>query len=347
MSEAAGGFVSQKTSIPSLEDVVWAELVLGPAIKRRRRNERVIDSFANHGWVSHTSRQDEFVITQTGRLIAEKRLSEHWPGWREDLGAFANMGLSPEDATAWNLFRRAQSNQVPRLLTRINRRTLHAWERRHSKVAVSAPSELFANARVTVDEVTRLRLPPHSKLFLHDGATVDCDSLMGIFGEVVIPERAWERIRQFEVSSGSAIISIENKGAFVDFPSVPKATLVFLPGDNTSALQQVISKMRNQPIIHFGDLDPDGINIFETFLTKNIPVQHFVPTYVEEFLITHALPCKGPWPRQDYPSLHPIVSILASRSLWLEHEALVLDHRFEAELESMIQNACGSWQPPA
>jgi hypothetical protein len=59
---------------------------------------------------------------------------------------------------------------------------------------------------------------------------------------------------------------------------------------------------------------------------------------VDEYLITHAQPCKALWPQRDYSFLHPVISTLANRALWLEHEALVMDHRFEAELESLIQH---------
>jgi len=322
--------------IPALEDVVWAELVLGPTVKRLRRNERVIDAFAVHGWITHTSKRDEFAITDSGRLVAEKRLSEHWPAWREDLVAFASLGYSPEDAGAWSLFKRAQANQIPRMVTCINRRTLNAWDRRHSKVGAGPPSKTLAEAQVTVDELTRLRLPPGSRMILQTGEIVDCDRLMAIFGEIAIPERAWGNIKQIETPNSRVLFSIENKGAFVDFPSVPNATLLFLPGDNTGAFQLIMSHMPPQTLIHFGDLDPDGIQIYEGMVSRGLAVRHFVPTYVDEYLITHAQPCKAPWPQRDYSSLHPVISTLVSRSLWLEHEALVLDHRFAAELESLI-----------
>jgi Uncharacterized protein conserved in bacteria C-term(DUF2220) len=324
-------------TIPSLEDVVWAQLVLGPTVKRRRRNERVIDAFAVHGWITHASRQDEFTITDSGMLVAEKRLSEHWPAWREDLVSFTNLGVSPEDTGAWSLLRRAQANQISRNLTHINRRTLNAWERRHSKVAVGPRSKTLAEARITVDELTRLRLPPSSRILLQNGEILDCDRPMGILGEIAIPERGWESIKQIDTPNSKVIISIENKGAFVDFPSAPHATLLFLPGDNIAALQQIASRMSNQSLIHFGDLDTDGLQIYESLVGRGFAIRHFIPSYVEEYLITHALTCKTPWPRRDYSSLHPIFSKLATRSLWLEHEALVLDHRFEAELESVIQ----------
>jgi len=323
---------------PSLEDVVWAELVSTPSVKRLRRNQRVIDAFSVHGWVTHATRRDQFAITDSGRLIAEKRLAEQWPGWREDLISFTNLGLSPEDSGAWSLLRRAQTNQIPRPLTHINRRTLNAWDRRHSKVSVGPPPETLAEAQITVDELTRLRLPPGSRIFLQNGDIVECDRLMAVFGEAVIPERAWQDIKQIDTLKSRVIVSVENKGAFVDFPATSQATLLFLPGDNTGPLGQVTSRMPHQALIHFGDLDPQGIQIYRNLTDQCPRIHHFVPSYAEEYLITHAQPCKTPWPRGDYSSLHPVLSTLVARSLWLEHEALVLDHRFEAELDSVIRH---------
>ena len=331
--------MTQSRSIPNLEDIVWAELLSGPSIKRLRRNERVIDSFAIHGWITHTTRKDEFTIAPAGRVIAEKRLPEVWPSWREDIAAFVILGLAPEDAGAWSLFRRAQANQIPRRLTHINRRTQNAWERRHSKVGVKAPSKMFESAQITVDEVSRLRLPAGANMSLLDGTTLDCDSFMRVLGEVVIPERAWARIKAITVPKGKVIISVENKGAYVDFPLLPQATLLFLPGDNTSILRHVTARMPGQPIIHFGDLDSAGVDIFLSLVAGGFPIQHFVPSFVEEFVLTHAQPCKTPWTQRDYSKLHPVVSKLASSGFSLEHEALVLDHRFRAELERGIRNA--------
>src|SRR5438876_11218357 len=97
---------------PSLEDVVWAELISVQSVKRLRRNERVIDAFSVHGGATHTTRRDEFAITDSGRLIAERRLAEQWPAWREDLPSCASLGLSPEDPGAWNLLKRAHVSHV-------------------------------------------------------------------------------------------------------------------------------------------------------------------------------------------------------------------------------------------
>ena len=289
------------------------------------------------GIANYTARRDEFAITNSGISVAEKRLAEQWLNWREDLLTFTNLGLSPEDAGAWTLLKRAKANQIPRSLTRINRRTLNAWERRHSKVVVDSPSKMLAEAEITVDELTRLRLPPNSKLLLQNGNIIDCKNLIETFGEIAIPERGWDEINRIDAPDSRVIISIENKGAFVDFPAVSQTTLLFLPGDNTSALELVTLRLRHQSLIHFGDLDSDGIQIYESLVTQGFAVRHFVPTYAEEYLITHARPCKTPWPQRDYSSFPPIISTLASKSLWLEQEALVLDHRFDAELAAVVQ----------
>ena len=159
--------------------------------------------------------------------------------------------MSPEDAGAWSLLRRARANQLPRLLTRINRRTANAWERRHSKVTPATLPDSLHDAKITINELTRLRLPPGSNILLQTGEVRECDTLMAVFGEIAIPERAWDNIKRLEAPNSQVIFSIENKGAYVDFPAVDGATLLFLPGDNTASLEQVIFRMRLQPVPPF------------------------------------------------------------------------------------------------
>jgi hypothetical protein len=232
---------------------------------------------------------------------------------------------------------RSDCGGLPRALKQINRRTLTAWLRRHSKVSPRVLPKAFADVEVTVDEMTRMRLPPRSTLKLKSGESIDCSLLTGIFGEVAIPERAWSRIERIEMPQSKLVFTIENKGAFIDFPQVATATLVFLPGDNISALHEIVSRTHAQPILHFGDLDAEGIRIFEAMLADGVTVEHFVPSYAEEFILTHAQDSDVPWPTRDYSSLHPVVSRLAAQGLWLEQEALVLDHRFEGEIRSVIE----------
>jgi hypothetical protein len=328
--------VSQKLVIPKIEDIVWGELLAEPTVRRRSRNGTVLDQFAVQGWIKHSSRKNEFEITKTGRGIAQKRLTNHWPSWQTDLLLFKAAQLSPEDPADWSLLKRDQAGHLARKLNQINRRTLFAWERRHSKAKGEFVSAAFDEVTVTTDEIVRLRLPPCSRLKLKNGRSIECDELMETLGEVDIPERGWENIERIEAPQSRAIFSIENKGAFVDFPLVATATLVFVPGDDVSSLRQVVSKCAKQPLVHFGDLDPKGIQIYRT-LAQEMSIMHFIPNYVAEYIDTHRQECDTPWPVCGYESLNPVIGKLASIGQWLEQEALVLDHRFQNDVEQLIQ----------
>lgn len=328
--------MNQKLFIPKIEDIVWGELLAEPTIRRRTRNGTVLDQFVVQGWIKHSSRKNEFAITQTGRGIAQKRLTNHWPSWQEDLSLFKAAKLSPEDPAAWSLLKRDQAGHLARKLKHINRRTLSAWERRHSKAKGEFVSAAFDGVSVTTDEIVRLRLPPCSRLMLKNGTSIECDKLMETFGEIDIPERGWENIERIDAPQSRAIVSIENKGAFVDFPIVATATLVFVPGDDVSSLRRVVSACATQPLAHFGDLDPKGVQIYRS-LAQEMPILHFVPSYVAEYIDTHQQQCDAPWPEHEYSSLHPVIGKLALTGQWLEQEALVLDHRFQVEVERMIE----------
>lgn len=89
-----------------------------------------------------------------------------------------------------------------------------------------------------------------------------------------------------------------------------------------------------------GEISADHVTArLEALKTMEDIARIMTESYVEEYLLTHAQTCSTTWPQRDYSSLHPVVSNLATSSRWLEHEALVLDRRFEAELESVIQRA--------
>ena len=328
--------MSQKPLIPKIEDIVWGELLGEPTIKRRTRNGVVLDQFAIQGWIKNSSRKNQFEITQTGKSIAQKRLANHWPTWQADLLLFKSAQLSPEDPAAWSLLKRDQAGHLARKLKQINRRTLFAWERRHSKAKGEFVSAAFDGVSITTDEIVRLRLPPCSRIKLKNGKDIECDELMETFGEIDIPERGWENIAKIEAPQSQALISIENKGAFVDFPVIDSATLVFIPGDNTSALRRVIAVLVKQPLLHFGDLDPKGIEIYR-MLARELPVHQFVPRYACEYVDTHAQPCEPPWSDGEYSSLDPLVAELVSCGRWLEQEALVLDYRFQSEVEIALK----------
>jgi hypothetical protein len=329
--------VIPKTLVPALEDVLWAELLLHPVVKQLRRNRHVLSRFAANGWITHTSRKNEFAITEPGRRIGIRRLEENWPEWKRDLQAFREAGLSPENGTAWRILKRQKADHIARSVQQINRRTLSAWERTHSKSSSKKVSERFRDVQVTVDEVARLRVSPGSKLLLTNGSSMDCDLPMATFGEVMIPERGWNHIGFIDVPNSRMVCTVENKGAFVDFPMIDSATLVLVPGDNTSSLRNVLSRLTPQPVVHFGDFDPKGLAIYEALRGERLVIDHFVPNYIWDFVPTHALDCETPWPERDYSSFHRCISELVSAKRWLEQEALVLDERFEKEVRCQFQ----------
>ena len=121
------------------------------------------------------------------------------------------------------------------------------------------------------------------------------------------------------------------------FPLVNSVTLIFVPGDNTSSVREVMSRLSRQPAVHFGDFDPKGIAIYEALRRDGLVGGHFVPSYIGDFVPTHALDCETAWPERDYSSFHWFVSKLVCAKRWLEQESLVIDKRFESKVRSQIE----------
>lgn len=89
------------------------------------------------------------------------------------------------------------------------------------------------------------------------------------------------------------------------------------------------------PVIHFGDLDPNGVRIFQHLRGLRRDLRWFVPSFWEELVEAKGL--RGAW--LDGLDLHgapELVQRLAREELWLEQEPIAVDPRTSAALEAML-----------
>jgi len=109
-----------------------------------------------------------------------------------------------------------------------------------------------------------------------------------------------------------------------------------VPGWDTPTVGLLLDRLRSVPVVHFGDLDPNGVRIMQHLRGMRTDVRWFVPSFWEESVETRGQ--SGTWPvdldLRDAPAL---VHRLASHGLWLEQEAIVLDARLPADLLSMLR----------
>ena len=114
--------------------------------------------------------------------------------------------------------------------------------------------------------------------------------------------------------------------------------VIHVPGWNTMSAVQVLNQVEDIPILHFGDLDPDGAKIV-SHLRKPFPrLQWVVPEFWKECVPDRAQ--KQPWPSDlDLTAAPPLVRELRDSGLWLEQETITLDPRLPAALEKAAREA--------
>jgi hypothetical protein len=155
---------------------------------------------------------------------------------------------------------------------------------------------------------------PHGRLFRADSALKDGLELAG-----PLP----------------AVSLVENLGAFCDLPAIDGWLFVHVAGWDTATVSRLLEGLARVPVLHFGDLDPNGVRIFQHLRRQHPRLRWFVPSFWEELVESKGL--RGDWPDDlaldDAPTL---VRELVARGLWLEQEALVVDPRTPSALEAML-----------
>jgi hypothetical protein len=117
--------------------------------------------------------------------------------------------------------------------------------------------------------------------------------------------------------------------------------LAHVPGWDTATTFRLLDHLGPEvPIIHFGDLDPEGVAIYLHLRERRPDLRWFIPSFWEELVAARGLPIA--WPANlDLREAPELVRKLADRSLWLEQEPLVLDGRIIPGLRAMLGNGPG------
>ncbi len=273
-------------------------------------------------------------------LVEERRhelvalLDRVWPAWGEALAALTARGLAPTP-DGWNELEDARRAEgLPRLPDQLNRRTAAALVAPHSKATLTDRRlGALGEAEATHDGSVRLR-PPRGLVAITPRGRVDLAAVAAVLGEVSIPERAFRGGLALEGAIRAALL-VENLGAFCDLLAVDGWLLVHVPGWDTPTVALLLERLAHVPVIHFGDLDPNGVRIVRHLSSLRSDLRWFVPAFWSELVDSKGL--SGVWPEElDLGEAPALVRELASRGLWLEQEPLAVDPRTSAALEAML-----------
>ena len=180
------------------------------------------------------------------------------------------------------------------------------------------------------DGSIRLR-PPAGLSARTPTGTVDLSAIASVLGEVSIPERALLDGLVFE-GSIRAVLLVENLGAWRDLSPPPGWLLAHVPGWDTATAGHLLDRLRGIPVVHFGDVDPNGVRIMLHLRGRAPNLKWFLPGFWFELADVCGL--RATWPQDlDLEFAPAQVRELAARSLWLEQERIVLDPRMADALE--------------
>ena len=305
------------------------ELLHTGETRRRRLQEQACDALAELGWARRTGRSDVLSLDPLAVSAIEATLAGVWPGWRELLSRLVDEGLPATPGGVRELERRRRVDAVDgaALPERLNRRTAAAIVGRHAKARLG-PFEgvVFEDVDLTDDGLVRMRPSGGLRVALRH-AEVDARDLASLLGELVVTDRALRDGTRLCGRTPRAVLTVENLGAYQDLAAPDDVLVVHVPGWNTRTTKALLDGLEEVPVLHFGDLDPNGVAIVQHLRRWRLDVRWLVPPFWEEYLPTKGL--LRTWPEGEMPEDAPSwVRALPSRGRWLEQESVVVDARF-------------------
>lgn len=286
-------------------------------------------------WTRRTGKRDEIELVPEHKDTLIELLVRVWPGWKLVSQALAERGLSPRPTDWRRLQDMLRSEEVGDLPNRLNRRTAASTVAPHSKSTLSLIRRAtLGDITVTHDGIVRLR-PPSGLRFIRGGITVDAAEIAGVLGEVAVTERA---LLDGTVLDGPvrAALLVENLGPYQDLDPPEGWLVIHVPGWDTATVRLFLAKLHEVPVVHFGDLDPEGVRIVRHLRQIQPDLIWAVPALWREYMEKRALP--GEWPDDlDLEDAPALVRKLADRCLWLEQELIAIDPRLRTALETVIE----------
>lgn len=311
------------------------ELLVCPTLRRRNAQSTVFDVLAELPWTRATGRRDEIALVKARRAELVELIERVWPQWHEVLAQLTANDLPPTPEGWEKLQDTHRADNLPLLPARLNRRTAAALVAPHSKATLTATRyATLGTTEATHDGLARLR-PPQGLVARSPRGDLDLEALACVLGEVPIPERA---LRDGLVLEGAirAVLLVENLGAWRDFPEMEGWLLVHVPGWDTATVLQLLNCIGpDVPMIHFGDLDPNGVRIYLHLREKRPDLHWFIPSFWGECVKPRSL--ARPWPEDlHFHGAPALLGDLIKSKRWLEQEPLVVDVRTVKALEALL-----------
>lgn len=306
-------------------------------IRKTRKVQPLAEHLLSLGWVTQSSRQNELLLNKNGAAQLAALMDNIWPLWRQALRQLHEADLPLTTVGLRELARIGR--QLPPLPPRLHHKTFAALTGTHSKCSITTAS-LLPGLTLTTDGVLRTR--PNRGLVIYAGPhRLACDDLMQAMGEVILPERAILDGIRIGGTPPSAIMTVENLGPFVDMPKPDELLLIHQPGWNTPLSLLFLQVFGMKPNWHhFGDLDPEGLAIYQHLKREGGNPHLLIPSFWDEYQESFSHQLCDSWPETITNSFsEPLLQKLFATNAWLEQEPIILDNRLEDELVRLFPRA--------
>ncbi len=303
-------------------------------LRRRRSQGEAWAWLAELPWTRRSGRRDELAVVEERREDVRALLDQVWPAWEEARARLGQAGLPPTERGWRELDDRARAGEIAPLPPRLNRRTALAQVGPHSKASLTATRrEAIGDADVTRDGAVRLR-PSAGLRVRRDELDLDATRLAWLLGELVLSERALRDGTRLSGARPAAVLLVENLGPYLDLDPPEGWLVAHVPGWNTRTVKLLLDQLADTPVVHFGDLDPNGVRIVHHLREHRADLLWAVPGFWREHVPDRALAAR--WPEElDLGDAPPLVGELAAAGLWLEQELITLDPRLRPALASL------------
>lgn len=322
----------------------YIKLLYNGELLSSQATKSIADKCLKLRWAQLSRRKNIITITDLGREAVTAFLTNQWPEWEKysDTVIAAGQVLSVDGIRLFEQQKKSAGLVLPKM---IHHKTLASICGKHSKTGVSKSLEKIAEeALITTDQMLRLWANKGLIVSYGEGHKLACDNIMNAFGEVAIPERAFINGFSLEGTLPKVIMTVENRGSYVDFPITDhNLMLINCPGDDTSLAIRLLNLLPPEiPCYHFGDLDPKGLAIAER-LGKNVKqrVCLFVPSFWQEYVEDIYTGTKE-WNGLNLSFDSIIVHQLSTQGKWLEQERIMLDCRLVTEVGNIMCNISSS-----
>jgi len=307
-----------------LEISFLARLLENHICKESKRYLTLIHRYETAGWLMRSSRKHEWKIRQDAISNLSQRLLFLLPAWEQDFALIQENGLDPKNPLDIEALPALKQGFTAKGM--INRRTWAAI----GGLGPKRKTISQANAVVTHDWIIRFRANRGLTGCWNDG-DVNLWEMSSLWTECIVPQRRWLSFQCFMGKLPKKVITCENLGSYIDLDVSDDTLILFAPGNN---IDPAVTLLKTLPLnvmwIHFGDLDPEGIEIAKKIAFESGRAERtYIPSFALEY-VERAQKKDVEWKATE----HPVLDALARHRVGIFQEVFMLDSRLKEDISA-------------